>query len=131
MILSTFLKRVLVLDSATCLSTGLLLSIGAGTLAPLFGIDRQIVGGAGLALLPIGLFMLWLGTRQAAAPALVYLVIVGNILWTVESFILAANTSGITALGLAFVSVQAIAVAGLALLEWLGVRRSRAAAARA
>jgi hypothetical protein len=130
MILSTFLKRVLVLDSATCLSTGLLLSIGAGTLAPLFGIDSQIVAGAGLALLPIGLFMLWLGTRQAAAPAFVYLVIVGNILWTVESFILAANTSGITPLGLAFVSVQAIAVAGLALLEWIGVRRSRAAVAK-
>jgi hypothetical protein len=129
MILSTFLKRVLVLDSASCLAMGLLLSIGAATLAPLFGIDRQIVSGAGLALIPLGLFILWLGTRQAAAPALVYLVIGGNFIWTVESFVLTANTGGITALGTAFVSVQAAAVGGLALLEWIGVRRSRAAAA--
>ena len=129
MILSNFLKRVLILDAASCLSMGLLLSAGAGALAPLFGIDRQIVGGAGLALLPIGLFILWLGTRQAAAPALVYLVIAGNIAWTVESFVLIANANGITPLGMAFVGVQAAAVAGLSVLEWMGVRRDRVAAA--
>lgn len=129
MILSTFLKRVLVLDAASCLSMGLLLTLGADTLAPMFGIDRQIVGGGGLALIPIGLFILWLGTRQAAAPAFVYLVIAGNVAWTVESFVLIANADGITALGIAFVGVQAAAVAGLSLLEWIGVRRDRAATA--
>lgn len=129
MILSNFLKRVLILDAASCLSMGLLLSAGAGALAPLFGIDRQIVGVAGLALLPIGLVILWLGTRQAAAPALVYLVIAGNIAWTVESFVLIANANGITPLGMAFVGVQAAAVAGLSVLEWIGVRRDRVAAA--
>ncbi len=129
MILSNFLERVLILDAASCLSMGLLLSAGAGALAPLFGIDRQIVGVAGLALLPIGLVILWLGTRQAAAPALVYLVIAGNIAWTVESFVLIANANGITPLGMAFVGVQAAAVAGLSVLEWIGVRRDRVAAA--
>ena len=129
MILSNFLKRVLILDAASCLSMGLLLSAGAGALAPLFGIDRQIVGVAGLALLPIGLVILWLGTRQAAAPALVYLVIAGNIAWTVESFVLIANANGITPLGMAFVGVQAAAVAGLSVLEWIGVRRDRVVAA--
>ena len=129
MILSTFLKRVLTLDAASCLAMGLLLTLGAGALAPMFGIDRQIVGGAGLALIPIGLFILWLGTRQAAAPAFVYLVIAGNIAWSVESVVLIANADGITALGIAFVGVQAAAVAGLSLLEWIGVRRARAATA--
>ena len=129
MILSTFLKRVLTLDAASCLAMGLLLTLGAGALAPMFGIDRQIVGGAGLALIPIGLFILWLGTRQAAAPAFVYLVIAGNIAWSVESVVLIANADGITALGIAFVGVQAAAVAGLSLLEWIGVRRTRAATA--
>ena len=129
MILSTFLKRVLVLDAASCLSMGLLLTLGAGALAPMFGIDRQIVGGAGLALIPIGLFILWLGTRQAAAPTFVYLVIAGNIAWSVESVVLIANADKITPLGIAFVGVQAAAVAGLSLLEWIGVRRDRAATA--
>ena len=127
MTLSTFLKRVLALDSASCLSMGLLLALGAGALAPLFGIDRQIVAGTGVALLPIGLFILWLATRRAAAPALVYLVIAGNLLWTAESVILIETTGTITPLGIAFVSVQAAAVAGLSLLEWIGVRRARAA----
>ena len=129
MILSTFLKRVLTLDAASCLSMGLLLTLSAGALAPMFGIDRQIVGGAGLALIPIGLFILWLGTRQAAAPAFVYLVIAGNIAWSVESVVLIANADKITPLGIAFVGVQAAAVAGLSLLEWIGVRRTRAATA--
>ena len=129
MILSTFLKRVLTLDAASCLAMGLLLTLGAGALAPMFGIDRQIVGGAGLALIPIGLFILWLGTRQAAAPTFVYLVIAGNIAWTVESVVLIANADKITPLGIAFVGVQAAAVAGLSLLEWIGVRRTRAATA--
>ena len=129
MILSTFLKRVLTLDAASCLAMGLLLTLGAGALAPMFGIDRQIVGGAGLALIPIGLFILWLGTRQAAAPAFVYLVIAGNIAWSVESVVLIANADKITPLGIAFVGVQAAAVAGLSLLEWIGVRRARAATA--
>ena len=129
MILSTFLKRVLTLDAASCLAMGLLLTLGAGALAPMFGIDRQIVGGAGLALIPVGLFILWLGTRQAAAPAFVYLVIAGNIAWSVESVVLIANADKITPLGIAFVGVQAAAVAGLSLLEWIGVRRTRAATA--
>ena len=129
MILSTFLKRVLTLDAASCLAMGLLLTLGAGALAPMFGIDRQIVGGAGLALIPVGLFILWLGTRQAAAPTFVYLVIAGNIAWSVESVVLIANADKITPLGIAFVGVQAAAVAGLSLLEWIGVRRARAATA--
>ena len=129
MTLSPFLKRVLLLDAASCLGMGLLLTLGGGSLAALFGIDATIVGGAGLALFPVGLFMLWLGTRNAAPAAFVYLVIAGNALWTLESFVVAANAQDITGLGTGFVTVQALAVAGLAALEWVGLRRSRAAAA--
>nr|WP_295374535.1 hypothetical protein [uncultured Sphingosinicella sp.] len=129
MTLSPFLKRVLLLDAASCLGMGLLLTLGGDPLAALFGIDAKIVGGAGLALFPVGLFMLWLGTRNAAPAAFVYLVIAGNALWTLESFVVAANAQDITGLGTGFVTVQALAVAGLAALEWVGLRRSRAAAA--
>jgi hypothetical protein len=127
---STFLKRVLILDAASCLGMSALLLLGTGALAPLFGLDAAIVRGAGLALLPIGLFILWLGTRAAAPAALVYAVIVGNILWSVESVALAATTDGITPLGIAFVTAQAAAVALLSTLEWVGIRRSKAAPAR-
>lgn len=127
--LSIFLKRILLVDAATCLGTGLMLTLGAGTLSPLFGLDQALVQGAGIALLPIGLFMAGVGTRQTAPALFVYAIIAGNLLWTAESLILIATTPAITLLGEAFVAVQAIAVAGLAALEFLGVRKSREAAA--
>ncbi len=126
--LSILLKRVLILDAASCLGMGAALALGAGALSPLFGIDPAIVRGAGVALPPVGAFILWLGTRSEAPAALVYAVILGNAAWVVESLLLASSTSGITPLGIAFVSVQAAAVTGLSLLEWLGLRQSRAAA---
>ena len=129
MTLTTFLKRVLLLDSASCVAMGAMLGIGAGALAPLFGIDQALVRGAGIALLPIGAFILALGTRAAVPPSFIYLVILGNLLWVAESFALLFSTNGITALGAAFVGLQAAAVGGLSLLEWIGVRRNRAAVA--
>ena len=127
--MTTFLKRVLLLDSASCLLMGIGLALGAGTLAGPFGLPTGLVAGAGLALIPIGLFILWLGTRSTAPAALVYVVIVGNLGWTVESLVVAFGQQGITALGTAFVAVQAAAVLGLALLEYVGVKGARAAAA--
>ncbi len=127
---STFLKRVLILDAVSCLGMSALFLLGTGALASLFGLDPAIVRSAGLALLPIGLFILWLGTRGAAPALLVYAVILGNILWSVESVALAATANGITPFGIAFVTAQAAAVALLSALEWIGIRRSKAAAAR-
>ncbi len=127
--LSTFLRRVLMLDAASCLAMGLVLVLGGSELVHLSGIDAAIVRGAGLGLLPVGLFMLWLGSRQYAWAGFVYLVIAGNLLWTVESLVLVFTTRGITPLGAAFVLGQAGAVAVLTVLEWMGARSSRAAAA--
>jgi hypothetical protein len=127
--LSIFLKRVLLLDAATCLGTGLMLVLGTGALSSSFGLDASLVQGAGIALIPIGLFMAGVGIRQAAPALFVYAIIAGNLLWTVESFIVIGTTPTITVIGEAFVAAQAIAVAGLAALEYMGVRKSRAAAA--
>ncbi|MGZ8348213.1 MAG: hypothetical protein ACXWUP_13990, partial [Allosphingosinicella sp.] len=109
--ITTFLKRVLVLDAASCLGMGLLLALGAGVLAPMFGLARPLVFGAGAALVPIGLSILWVATRKNVHPLLVYLVIGGNLLWVIDSLLLLRDGAGITALGTAFVTAQAAAVA--------------------
>ncbi len=127
--MTTFLKRVLLLDAASCLGMGAGLALGAAMLAPLFGLPAALIEGAGLVLIPIGLFIFWLGTRNAAPAALVWAVIVGNIGWTAESLFVAFGQAGITALGTAFVAVQAAAVLGLALLEYSGLRGARGAVA--
>jgi hypothetical protein len=128
--MTPFLKRVLLLDAASCLGMAALLVPGASALAPLFGLDRTLLIGAGVALAPLGLFILWIATRQKVYLWLVGLVVVGNLLWTVESLLLLRIVEGATTLGLLFVSGQAAIVATLALLEAVGIRRARAVAAQ-
>ena len=122
MILSTFQRTVLKLDAASCLAMAAVLVPAAASLQAPLGIDANILRGAGLALFPLGLFILWLGTRRAAPAVFVWLVIVGNIGWTLASFAVAANLPAITPAGQALVVVQAIAVLLLAVLEWRGLR---------
>jgi hypothetical protein len=122
--MTNFLKRVLLLDAASCLGMGAGLALGAAMLAGPLGLSERLIEGAGLVLIPIGLFIGWLGTRSAAPAALVWVVIVGNVGWTAESLFVAFRQAGITALGTAFVAVQAAAVLGLALLEYVGVRKA-------
>lgn len=128
---STFLKRVLILDAASCLGMGAMLIAGAGMLSPGLGLADSLLVGAGALLVPIGLFVLWVGTRASVAPFLVYLIVAGNAAWVLESLMLVESSATITALGSAFVVAQAAAVAGLAILEWIGVRRARLGAASA
>ena len=122
-----FLRRILALDSLSCLAMGLAMGFGAAALAPIFGLPEPLVRLAGLALLPLGAFIGWLASRTAPPRALVWLVIVGNVGWTAESFAVIAQHQP-SALGTAFVAAQALAVLGLAGLEYLGLRRIRAAA---
>ncbi len=125
---SLFLRRILALDSLSCLAIGLPMSLGAAALAPLFGLPGALVRGAGLALLPLAAFIFWLATRAAPPRTLVWLVILGNLAWTAESFIILGQHHA-TALGTAFVSAQALAVLGLAMLEYAGLRRAFATVA--
>ncbi|HEX8262292.1 MAG TPA: hypothetical protein VF547_05400 [Allosphingosinicella sp.] len=126
---TTFLRRILALDSASCALLGALLVLDGAALSPLFGLGERLLFGAGLLLLPLAVFIGWLASRTAPPSLLVWLVIVGNLAWTAESLLLIATESGrITAPGTAFVAAQAAAVLVVALLEYAGLRRMRAAA---
>jgi hypothetical protein len=125
-----FLRRVLALDAASCAAIGLLLSLAAAPLAPIFGLGERLLFGAGLLLLPLAAFIAWLASRPAPPSLLVRVLIVGNLAWTAESFLLISMESGrITALGTAFVAGQAVAVLAITALEYAGLRRMRASAA--
>jgi hypothetical protein len=119
----TFLRRALLVDAASCAAMGLALAILARALAPLLGLPEALVWTAGLALLPVAAYMALVGTREAAHPALVWVVIAGNAAWVAGSIAVLALFAT-TALGTTFVLAQAAAVAILAELEWVGLRRA-------
>lgn len=119
---SRFLTYVLKLDSASCLAMAALLVPFAATLAPLFGLDAGLLTAAGLSLVPIGLFIGWLGLRGQGPAIFVWLVILGNLGWSAASLALVVASPAITAIGTLFTIAQALAVCGWALLEWKGVQ---------
>ena len=120
---STFLRRVLFVDAATCVATGALLSLDAGPLAPMLGLPAALLFYSGLSLFPIAAFMLWVATRERLLAAGTWLVIAGNVLWVAGSA-LVLMVEVPTALGYAFVIAQGVVVAFLAELEYIGVRKA-------
>ena len=127
--MTPFLKRVLLLDAASCLGMAALLIPGANLLSGPLGLSPTLLMAAGLLLVPCGLFMGWVATRDVTAPAFVWLVILGNVLWAAKSVAVIFLFAGITALGIAFVLAQAGVVLAMALLERIGLRRALVGAA--
>jgi hypothetical protein len=118
-----FLRRVLLLDAATCVATGLAMTAGAALISELTELSASLLRGAGASLFPIALFMAMVATRSPISIAGVWLVIVGNVGWVLGSLALLGGGVAFNALGGVFIAVQAVAVALLAGLELVGVRR--------
>lgn len=122
----SFLRRILFLDAATCIATGLLLTIAAGLLSGLLGLPEMLLRYAGISLLPFAAFLLYLAAKAEPPRGGVWLVIALNALWVLDSILLlVAGGVAPTMLGYIFVLVQAAAVLIIAELEWLGLRRQR------
>lgn len=112
------LRTLLLADAATCTAMGVALAAGAGPLAVLTGLPAALLTYAGLSLIPIAAVMLLIALRPALQPAGAWLVIAGNVAWVIASIaLLLSGWVAPTALGVTFVVVQALAVAGLAKLE--------------
>ena len=124
-----FLRALLLVDAATCVATGVLMSLGAPALSGLTRLPESLLLGAGLSLLPIAAFIGLVALSRRPPAAGVWAVIVGNVGWVIGSFLLLVD-GGLApnALGAAFVVAQAVAVAALAALEALGLARTPVAA---
>jgi hypothetical protein len=124
---SSFLRRVLIIDAVISGATGLMLIAGADLLHDWLAVPAELARGAGLSLIPFALLVGYLATRQSVPRAGVWAVIVLNALWAVDSILLLiGGFVSPTALGTAFIIAQALAVAVLAELEYVGLRRSAA-----
>ena len=128
---SSFLRRVLMLDALASGATALLLLGAAGYIDDLLGLPVALMRGAGLVLLPYVAFVALVATRERLEPAAVWAIIVSNGLWAGAScLVLVSGMVAATGLGVAFVLAQAVVVAVLGELQYLGLRRAPVAAAQ-
>lgn len=119
---STFLRRVLCVDAATCAATGALMTFDATPLSSPLGLPAALLFWAGLGLFPVAAFLLWVATRRDIPRPGAWLAIIGNIGWIAGSALFLALLSP-TGLGYAFVIAQAAIVALLADLEYVGLKK--------
>src|ERR1700686_3628106 len=119
---SLFLRRAMLADAIFSGVSALLLTFGAGELAPLLHLPEALLRETGLFLIAYAALVGWLGTRTTMPKALVLIVIAGNAAWTFGSIaLLFSGAVTPNLLGEAFVAIQAIAVGGLAELLFIGL----------
>ena len=127
---SLLLRRALLADAIFSGTAAVILTVGAGALAPLLNLPESLLRETGLFLILYAALVGWLGTRPAMPRMLVAIVVAGNAAWTLASF--ALLFSGLVSpnlLGEIFVAVQAVATGVFAELQYMGLRRSSSAVA--
>ena len=122
---SLLLRRALLADAIFSGVSAVLLSFGAGALAPWLNLPEALLRETGLFLVAYAALVGWLGTRPAMPKALVAIVIAGNAAWTLASIaLLFSGWVSPNLLGEIFVAAQAIAVGAFAELQYIGLRKS-------
>jgi hypothetical protein len=127
--LNPFLRQVLLVDAAVSGAAGLLMAAGAPFLSPLLGLPADLLFYAGLLLFPFVALLIVVARRgQASRLALIDIIAI-NALWVAASFgLLVSGAVAPTMLGYAFVIAQALAVALLSGLQFVGLRQAKATA---
>ena len=122
---STFLRHALIADAVASGATGLMMIAGADRLTGLLGLPVALMRESGLLLVPYVALVAFVATRDAIPFAAVKLIVALNVLWVLGSVgLLVGGFVAPTALGCAFVIVQAVAVGVLAALQIIGLRRA-------
>ena len=122
---TSFLRRILLLDAAVSGAAGLAMGIGAGALEEWLGVPATLLRYAGWSLLPFAGLLVALARSEALPRAAVVGVIVLNGAWVVASVVvLVGGGFRPNVLGYVFVLGQAGAVAVLAEMEAVGLRKA-------
>ena len=121
---SSFLRRTLVLDASVSGATALLLVTAAGLLSNVLALPETLLRYAGAALVPFVIFVAYVARQPNVPRAGVFAIIMLNVVWVLASvWLLLGDQVRPSALGTAFILVQAVAVALFAELQYVGLRR--------
>jgi hypothetical protein len=120
------LRFALLLDGVATGANGVLYLAGAPLLDGWLGLPTGVLMAVGAFLVAYAALVLRLATRERMPRAAVVAVIAANALWVVDSLLaLALDWFTPTAVGQVLIAVQAVLVAGLAALQYVGLRRAR------
>ena len=122
-----FLRTVLKADAAVSALAASTMILGAGMVAPVTGLPADALWLAGVALIPWVALLLWVATRYTVSPGAVWLVVALNTLGALACALIAFAVPMSTT-GVGFVAVNGVGALLLADLEFVGLRRSPAAA---
>lgn len=123
------IRFALTADAIATAATGALLAVGGALLADLTGLPAAATLPLGLFLIAFAAFVGWVGMQRETPRGAAMLIVIVNGAWVVASVIVVlAGTFPLTLIGVAFVLAQAIAVAALVALQWVGLGRARALA---
>ena len=124
----SLLRGALWFDALSVAGLGLLLVLLAGVLEPWLGLESGFLRTVGLlVLLPFAAFLAWTASRTPIPQPAVRWIVALNALYVLASFaILILGWVQPTALGTAFVVVQAVIGGAVAAVEWVALRREPA-----
>lgn len=121
-----FLCIVLAVDAITCAVAGGLQIAIPGRLAQWLGLGTELLLVTGWFLIGYAVFLAMLARSRAIGSWLLLAVIAANVVWGLGCLLLAfGGTLPVTALGRAYLCMQAFAVFFLAFLQWRGRSASR------
>ena len=127
---SLFLRRAILADAIFSGASAILLTLGAGELAPWLSLPEALLRETGLFLIAYAALVGCRGMRQTIPEPLVVIVIAGNAAWTLASIaLLFSGWVNPNLLGEILVAMQAIAVGAFAELQYIGLRKSGGAVA--
>jgi hypothetical protein len=118
------LRLSLRLDAVASGAVGVVLVAGAAILDGPLGVPAAALVPTGLGLVVWAAALLWLASRPAVNRRAAWTVIAINAVWVLDSVLLAAGWSALTAAGSIVVLAQAAVVVLLADLQYVGLRRA-------
>jgi len=126
---SLFLRRAIVGDAVITGAMAVLLTAASGVLGPMLNLPESLLRETGIFLIVYAALVGFLGSRELMPKLAVCLVIGANALWTVDSIaLLFTGWVQPNMLGQTFIVAQAVAVAVIAELQFIGLKRSEAPA---
>lgn len=124
--MNPFLRGALSIDAIGSGALGALLLAAPARLAGLFNLPQPMLFYLGLFFVVYASCVALLATRDRPPAVFVWIVIVGNVAWLLQSVALAlSDWVAPTALGYTFVLAQALAVGVFAELQFIGVRKAQ------